>query len=164
MTNCLFGVRNANNPCGYLPAMILVLMVPLITMACVSHARQSQFDPRTCMQSVPDHINGLRIVQGGRTEKNIIRDMVPAICNGQALFRTMQSRDTSLESGTAIFRVVVEYTGEVRSVAVQETTIRSSAFLSRISDMIENSDFVGWARDDTDTIFFYPVHFGSPSG
>lgn len=142
-------------------AVMVVMVVSLITSACVSPTRQSRFDPKTCMQSVPDHIDGLRIVQGPRTEKNIIRDMVPAVCNGQVLFRLMQAGDATLECGSVVFRVVVEYTGEVRSVTVHETTIASETFLKKVCEMVESSDFTPWTRNDTDTLFFYPVFFGS---
>ena len=131
----------------------------LMVAACAVQRRPADFDPRTCLQLVPGSVRGLRITQGPRTEKSIIRDMVPAVCNGRALFQKMQAQDALLKPGSVVFRVVVEYTGEVRNVSVEETSITSAPFLSRVAAMIENTDFVLWARDDTDTVFFYPVRF-----
>jgi hypothetical protein len=71
----------------------------------------------------------------------------------------MQAEDAMLKPGAAVFRVVVEYTGEVKNVTIPESTIASTAFLSRVAAMIESTDFVPWKRDDTDTVFFYPVRF-----
>jgi hypothetical protein len=56
--------------------------------------------------------------------------------------------------------VVVEYTGEVAAVDIEETTIRSRAFLKEVSDFIMDMDFIGWARNDVDTVFRYPARFG----
>ena len=66
-----------------------------------------------------------------------------------------------MKAGTVIFRVVVVYTGEVIAVNIAETAIQSDAFLRKVSDFIMDTDFVGWARDDIDTVFLYPVRFGS---
>ena len=163
MKNRLIHIRNHPVAGSYLRLCILMMTACLMSVtSCASLSRQLQFDPGTCLNSVPNHIKGLRIVQGERTEKSIIRDMLPAICNSQMLFRTMQARDAVLEDGRVVFRVMVEYTGEVKNVTVHETTVRSEDFLRRVSGMIENSDFVGWARDDTDTIFLYPVDFRTP--
>ena len=136
----------------------LLTAVILLLTACAPDP--PTFDPRTCLDTIPSHVDGLRILAGPRSEANIIRDMVPAICNGQVLFRKMQIEDGMLKPGTAVFRVVVEYTGEVKNVSVEETTIASAPFIARVSAMIENTDFTFWARDDTDTVFIYPVCFG----
>ena len=64
----------------------------LMVAACAVQRRPADFDPKTCLQLVPGSVSGLRIAQGPRTEKSIIRDMVPAICNGRALFQKMQAK------------------------------------------------------------------------
>jgi hypothetical protein len=119
------------------------------------------FDPQTCLDIIPREVKGLQILAGPRTEANIIRDMVPAICNGHALFRQMQAREPGLKAGTASFKVVVEYTGEVNAVSIEETTLTSRAFLQSFSDFIMDSDFTPWARSDEDSVFVYPARFGS---
>ena len=142
----------------YLPALTAVVMIFLTACATQSHA--PAFDPQTCLETIPHRVDGLQILAGPRSAQNVIRDMVPAICNGQVLFRKMQIEDDLLKSGTVVFRVVVEYTGEVKNVSVKETTIASAPFIAQVSAMIENTDFAFWARDDTDTVFIYPVRFG----
>jgi hypothetical protein len=121
----------------------------------------ADFDPRTCLDIIPRKVDGLQILAGPRPEANIIRDMVPAICNGQSLFRQMQAREPGLNAGTVSFKVVVEYTGEVSAVSIEETTLTSQAFLQAVSDFITNSDFTPWARSDEDSVFVYPVRFGT---
>jgi hypothetical protein len=113
------------------------------------------------MDVIPRKVDGLQILAGPRPEANIIRDMVPAICNGHALFRQMQAREPGLKAGTVRFKVVVEYTGEVNAVSIEETTLTPQAFLQAVSDFIMDSDFTPWARSDEDSVFVYPARFGS---
>jgi hypothetical protein len=72
----------------------------------------------------------------------------------------MTSEGRSINPGTVVFKVLVEYTGEVGHVAVEETTIQSGEFLREVSDFIMDTDFVLWGGDDRDTVFLYPVRFG----
>lgn len=118
------------------------------------------FDPRRCIETIPDSVQGLLIENGPRTKASIIRDMVPVICNGQVLFNQMKSKDPELIPGTVVFRVMVEYTGEVNAVDVVKTDIQSASFTRRASDFIMDMDFVNWAPGDIDTVFIYPAHFG----
>jgi hypothetical protein len=122
--------------------------------------QRSSFDPKHCFEIIPDHVEGLKILAGPRTEKSIIRDMVPVICHGHALFEHIKSKGKEINPGTILFRVVVEYTGEVQNVKVEETTIQSEAFIREVSDFIMDTDFVFWKRHDTDTVFLYPAKFG----
>ncbi|MGD8542200.1 MAG: hypothetical protein PVI39_07905, partial [Desulfobacteraceae bacterium] len=50
--------------------------------ACSPGHHTVDFDPQTCLDIIPREVKGLQILAGPRTEANIIRDMVPAICNG----------------------------------------------------------------------------------
>jgi hypothetical protein len=129
--------------------------------ACSPGHRTADFDPRTCLDIIPRKVDGLQILAGPRPEANIIHDMVPAICNGQALFQQMQAQESGLNAGTVRFKVVVEYTGEVNAVSIEETTLTSRAFLQTVSDFIMDSDFTPWARSDEDSVFIYPARFGS---
>ena len=128
--------------------------------ACTLGSQPSKFDPKQCLETVPARVDGLQILAGPRTARNIIRDMVPAICNGQVLFRRMKSAVPHLHPGTVHFRVVVEYTGEVLAVSIEETTITSQVFLREVSDFVMDSDFTPWARSDADSVFLYPALFG----
>lgn len=144
------------------PKRLLLAAVAIAAFcACSPVNHTADFDPRTCLDIIPRKVKGLRILAGPRTEANIIRDMVPAVCNGQALFQKMQAREPGLTAGTVSFKVVVEYTGEVNAVSIEETTLNSRAFLQAVSDFIANSDFTPWARSDEDSVFVYPARFGS---
>lgn len=118
------------------------------------------FSPETCMASIPKNVEGLEIVQGPRTKESIIEDMVPIYCNAQVLFRKMNAEQKTVNSGKVVFKTLVEYTGEVVGVEIDETTIKSEEFLRKVTDFILRTDFVSWARDDTDTLFVYPIVFG----
>jgi len=132
----------------------------LLLTSCATHTKQSSFDPKTCLENIPRHVKGLRIVSGPRTEPSIIRDMVPAICSGHALFKHLRSKGHEIKAGYVVFRVVAEYTGEVAYVDVEETTIQSELFLREVRDFIMDTDFVLWGGDDSDTVFLYPAKFG----
>ncbi|MBR9984791.1 MAG: hypothetical protein KFF68_02665 [Desulfosarcina sp.] len=140
--------------------VVMAIIVLAVAAACAPHIQKKPFDPRRCMAHVPQHVKGLTILEGPRSKASIIRDMVPAICNGQVLFYRMQSTDPQLQAGSVVFRVAVEYTGEVIAVDVKETTLQSDVFLKKVSDFIMNMDFIGWARNEIDTVFVYPVQFG----
>jgi hypothetical protein len=112
------------------------------------------------MHTFPRKVEGLSILQGPRSEPSIIHDMVPIVCRGHALFHDMVSKGETLNPGRVVFKVRVEWTGEVYSAAAVENATGSRAFVRIVSDFITNSDFVGWSRDDTDSIFLYPVEFG----
>ncbi|MFO7963207.1 MAG: hypothetical protein R6U50_04740 [Desulfobacterales bacterium] len=115
------------------------------------------------MDTIPKNVNGLKLISGPRTKKSIIQDMVPVVCYGRVIFEKLKKRGETNISGHALFRVVVEYTGEVNSVHVEETTIGSEKFLRNLSDLIMDTDFIGWRRTNTDTVFLYPMTF-NPAG
>lgn len=156
------------SPCRYrgrtvrnLNRLFLAAFTIAAFCACSPGHHTVDFDPRTCLDIIPRKVDGLQILAGPRTEANIIRDMVPAICNGHALFQQMQAREPGLNAGTVSFKVVVEYTGEVNAVSIEETTLNSRVFLQSVSDFINDSDFTPWVRSDEDSVFVYPARFGS---
>jgi hypothetical protein len=131
----------------------------MLLISCSTTSKQPSFDPKTCLENIPKNVKGLKIVSGPRTEKNIIRDMVSPICSAYALFRHLKSKDHEINDGHVVFRVIVEYTGEVAYAGIEETTIQSEYFLREVRDFIMDTDFVLWGGDDRDTIFLYPVKF-----
>jgi hypothetical protein len=133
--------------------------VVLLT-GCISQTEQFKFDPRTCLEEIPGHVKGLKIVSGPRSEKSIIRDMVPVVCNGHMLFRNMNAKGKTVNAGHVLFKVLVEYTGEVYNVSLEDTTINSEEFLREVSDFIMDTDFTFWGLNTEETIFLYPVEFG----
>lgn len=132
----------------------------LVIGACAQQPKPVAFNPRTCFEEIPGGVKGLQIIAGLRTEQSIVRDMVVPVCHAHALYKHMQDNGNPVNPGTVTFRVAVEYTGEVISATVEETTIQSEVFLRKVSDFIMDTDFVVWARSDTDTEFLYPVSFG----
>jgi hypothetical protein len=139
---------------------LIVLLATLIGLSACTSASHRPFDPKTCMETVPRKVPGLEILQGPRSKASIIRDMVPVVCNAKVLFLKMKERGEDIDGGPVVFRVRVEYTGEVAAVSVLETRIGSARFLREVSDFIMDTDFVGWARHDTDTVFLYPITVG----
>jgi hypothetical protein len=129
--------------------------------ACSSIIQKPAFDPKRCIETIPARVKGLQILSGPRSEKNIIRDMVPVVCNGHMLFKRMNTEGNQVNAGRVVFKVLVEYTGEVNRVKVEETTIKSDMFLKRLSNIIMDTDFTFWGKDSNDTEFLYPIHFGS---
>lgn len=147
--------------------MILAAGIALVLVKLfVPERGQSSLEPdppfsfKTCMESVPSTVNGLKIMEGSRSESSIIVDMVPITCRARALYERMRSVNDGLVPGHITIRVVVEYTGEVISVDVEQTDMTSRKFNNKIIEMIANSDFVSWPRDDTDTEFVYDISFG----
>jgi hypothetical protein len=136
----------------------IVIPVLLVFTACV--LQRSSFNYTKCPENIPRRVKGLKIISGPRSEKNIIRDMVSPICSGHALFKHMKSKGQEINPGYVVFRVVVEYTGEVAYAGIEETTIQSKTFLREVKDFIMDTDFIFWGEDDKDTIFLYPATFG----
>jgi len=117
------------------------------------------FNPKTCLQEVPQTVPGVRVISGPRNEKNIVADMQPAYCNGQMLFMLLNKKEERVLPGEVLFQVTVEYTGEVISAKVVETNIDATEFLRKIKDMIMDTDFSPWPRHDDDAQFIYPMTF-----
>jgi hypothetical protein len=134
--------------------------IVFLLSSCGLHTKRASFDPKKCMENIPRQVKGLKIVSGPRTERNVIRDMVPAVCSGHALFKHMKTKGEEISSGYVVLHVVVEYTGEVAYVGIEETTIQSEKFLGGIKDFVMETNFVLWGGDDRDTVFLYPVTFG----
>ncbi|MBN1932263.1 MAG: hypothetical protein JW786_11710 [Desulfobacterales bacterium] len=137
---------------------IIAFLIPF--SACALQMEKPPFDARNCLENVPRHVEGLKILSGPRSERSIICDMRQAVCNGQVLFEHFQAKDKTLQSGRVVFRVLVEYTGEVYSVTVEDNTIKSGELLYRVSQFIMGTDFIFWGGDDSETIFLYPMQFG----
>jgi hypothetical protein len=143
-------------------AVTVVLFATLA--ACRDQPRSTSagpFDYGNCVEDIPEHVEGLQILAGPRSEAGIIRDMVPAVCSGHALFERMKASGGEVEAVSVVFRVVVEYTGEVIGVTIEGATGEPEGFLRQARDFVLNTDFVYWrSEDDADAEFLYPVHFG----
>jgi hypothetical protein len=132
----------------------------LMLCGCSSHSDSPVFNPKTCLQEVPQTVPGVRIISGPRTEKNIAAGMQSAYCNGQMLFMLLNEKEEQvIPPGEVLFQVTVEYTGEVISAEVVETSIDRTEFLRKIKDMIMDTDFSPWPRHDDDVQFIYPITF-----
>jgi len=148
---------------GYQHRLAVFLLIGMIgtASACTPLSEPVHFDPEICMETVPQALEGLKIFSGSRTEQNILRDMVSPICNAHVLFQQMSEQDSTLQPGKAVFKVTVEYTGEVYAAEVVESAGLSEQFLRKAADLIMDTDFVSWVEEKEDaTVFLYPVHFG----
>lgn len=140
--------------CYYYTAVLLFTL-----SGCSAMVDQPGFNPKTCMERSLPGVPGLHILRGERTERNIIADMQAAYCNGQVLLKLMHAEGEPVKAGTVVFRIVVEYNGEVISARVVESDIESEKFVRRLSDIIMDLDFTPWQRHDEDTEFTYPLTF-----
>jgi hypothetical protein len=118
------------------------------------------FDFQKCIEKVPEKIEGLEILSGPRSKESLIHDMRHAVCGGYFIFEQMKSNGEPIETGSVLFKVLVEYTGEVNRVTIEETTIQSEALLRKTRELILNTDFVSWRDEsDEDCEFLYPIDF-----
>jgi hypothetical protein len=150
-----------NTPSSHLLTSLVSLTTALVLLSsCTAGHSPNPFNPKTCFEEIPDRVEGLEILSGDRTRRSIIRDMVPGICHGHALFHRMRDRGEAVAPGTVLLRVRVEYTGEVYEVSVEKSTIESESFLRRLRGFVMDSDFTVWARGNEETLFLYPAAFG----
>lgn len=131
----------------------------LISGGCSTLDNTPLFDPKTCLQEKPQQVDGLKIMSGPRSKQSVVADMQFPYCNGQVLYKIANDKGQQVTSGRAVFKVTVEYTGEVIAAEVVESSGVGKDFLQKISDMIIDTDFSPWQRDDEDAQFFYPMTF-----
>ena len=134
-------------------------LVWLLVSACAGSSPSKSFDHQTCLDSIPDKVSGLTILEGPRTKSSLISDMVPAVCYSRVLVEKKKANGENNIKGDVTFEIQVEYTGEVVRVEVVETTIQSQPFVRKVADFIMDTDFVGWVQNDVDTVFIYPMSF-----
>ena len=151
----LYKHRYAMVSVGLLGIVVAVWLVA----ACSASPKTTIFNPQDCLDQVPVRVKGLAVLKGTRSKQSLIRDMVPVNCYTQVLFRQMRHQGEAISGGKVVYRITVEYTGEVHSVEVAETTIKTEPFLRRVADLIKNNDFVGQALNDPDSEFLYPLVF-----
>lgn len=144
-----------------LPVAVLCFSMVALSFAhpCQTLVWAKSFSHRECLDTIPKKVLGLKVLTGPRTEKSLIQDMVPVVCYCRVVLEKLKSTGEKVPSGKVIFRIAVEYTGEVYRAEIVETSIQSQQFLRKISDIIMDTDFVNWVRNDTDTVFLYPMSF-----
>jgi hypothetical protein len=143
-----------------LVAAIALILVKLNPPSVSKPLMNQPFSMEACLNSIPDKVKGLEIHEGSRSEASIIRDMQPVVCGATALYAKMMDEGEAVGEGCMTFQVVVEYNGEVISVRIIASDITHSAFRNKLIDMISELDFVSWPRQDTDTLFIFPMNFG----
>ena len=132
----------------------------LLGSGCSTLDNNISFDPKTCLQEKPQQVRGLQIISGPRSKQSVVADMQFPYCNAQVLFKMVHDKEEQqVNSGRAVFKVTVEYTGEVITAEVVESSGVDKIFLQKISDMIMDTDFSPWQRDDEDAAFLYPMTF-----
>ena len=137
----------------------LSILIFLLAVACATHSQSRPFDHQTCLDAIPDKVKDLTILAGPRTETSLIADMVPAVCYSRILAEKHRADGKKPFKGIVTYQIQVEYTGEVVRVDVVDTTIQSQQFVRKVIDFIMDTDFVGWVRNDVDTVFNYPMTF-----
>ena len=139
--------------------VIAALLLIVFVSSCSWSTRSQPYTHQKCLDVIPKDVKGLKIIAGPRTRQSLIRDMVPVVCYSRVWRGKMIAQGEDFPSGRIVFRVTIEYTGEVTLVEAVETTLGSDKLVRHVSDLIMDTDFVGWARCDTDTIFLYPISF-----
>lgn len=144
---------------SFQPRIVCAALALFLLSSCASYTKESNFSPRTCIETVPERVEGLLVQKGARSDESIRRDMQLAYCNGQMLLRAMNERGEQVDGGTVLVKARVEYTGEVIAAEIIDTDIQSERFLRRIADFVMDTDFTSWQRSDEDSEFIYPLRF-----
>jgi hypothetical protein len=116
--------------------------------------------PEDCLASVHADGKNLHILEGPRTQSNILYDIAPLICRGRKVFTKLSDEGETIGAGTVTLKVVVEYNGEIISTDIEDTTIDSRRFLNALIGIFNMSDFTSWNREDENAVFTYTAHFG----
>ena len=135
-----------------------LLGLAVAAAGCAEKKKDAPFDPKVCMQQIPDKMAGMRILRGPRTEKSLIADMRTSECNAQVLYRKMSP---GTPPGRIVFEISVEYTGEASKVDIIESTVSSERLEQEIRDFIMDSDFMPWSRHEDAAVFRYTMDFES---
>jgi hypothetical protein len=143
-----------------LAAGIALVIVKLNSPSVSKPPMHQPFSMAACLNSIAEKVEGFDILEGDRSEASIIRDMQPVVCGATALYVKMMDEGEAVGAGRMIFRVVVEYNGDVISVRIERSDIIHRLFRNKLIDMISELDFSVWPRQDTDTLFIFPVSFG----
>jgi hypothetical protein len=142
-----------------LAAGIALILVKVFTPQ-ETNPPDKPFSLKACLDSVPAKVDGLKVIKGSRSKKSIIKDMVPVVCRGEALFKRLQAEGEAIEPGAVTFQVTIEFNGEVIQAKIADTTIASKKFNTYVTRCITGIDFAPWQREDIDTVFIYPAYFG----
>jgi len=135
-------------------------MVVFVSGCSQPRKEDKPFNPAECMENIPKDIKGLVVLEGPRTRESIIVDMQPVVCSAHALFQKMRQKGKQISDGKVVFRVVVEYNGEVINASVEESTVESEEFMRKVTGSTLAHDFGVWNRNDVDAVFLYPATFG----
>ena len=141
-----------------LPAVIALVVIRVFSPE-APPVTDKPFNIKDCLASVPEDITGLKVLEGSRTETSIIRDMVPIVCRARKIFEGMRAEEGTFKAGSMTLRVSVEFNGEVIQVKIEESDITDRQFQNKIVNLVVVSDFAYQGREDTDSVFLYPIHF-----
>lgn len=156
-----FKVLNNGNWAKMILAAGIALVLIKVFSPQTTNSPVKPFSYKTCLDSVPDEVDGLKVLEGSRSKRSIIKDMVPIVCQGEALFKQLQFEGETIEPGAITFQVTVEFNGEIIQAKIVNTTIASKKFNRYVTRFITGIDFAPWNREDTDTEFIYPAYFGN---
>ena len=141
-------------------AAVIALVLINVFAPQATKVPEKPFNVKDCLKAGPKNIKGLTIIEGSRSREIITTDMAPLVCRAKGLFEKMKAEGAPIESGSMVVRVTVEFNGEVISVKIQESDISYRPFRNGVINMIAAKDFMASMREDTDTVFLCPIHFG----
>jgi hypothetical protein len=132
---------------------ILVLFMSLLT-ACTSNPQLQQ--KKNCLENRPDHISGL-IVEGARSEENVIDNIWPIMCSVQKMYHEKLKRHPDLK-GTIEIQFSVEFNGEIGRYAIVRDTLNDEDIKKQLLAFIQFKDFDPYGRHNSETEITFPIH------
>lgn len=140
----------------FLFIVVIVLGAGLLASGC-GKTREPQ-TPEECSKIIPETVQGLKIT-GARSERNVIKNMVPFVCALQKAYRKRRADVPSLK-GSLLLNIRVEFNGEVNGYSIDRVGFDDPVFLKQIERMLAFLDFDAYGPFNSETEFVYPVRFG----
>ncbi len=140
-------------------AFFLILIISCICISNVNCGKNKESaKPEDCYEIFPKTVDGLKIT-GERSERNIIKHMVPFVCYLQELYQKRLQEKPDLK-GILELRILVEFNGEVMSYSIERTSIEDPLFLKEVKHRLAFLSFDSYGQFNSETEFIYPIRFG----
>lgn len=138
---------------------LMLMMIACMSMVTVTCGKKKEpAKPQDCYKTFPKAVKGLKIT-GERSERNIIKHMVPFVCDLQELYQKRLQKKPDLK-GTLELRILVEFNGEIMSYSIERTSIEDALFLKEVKHRLAFLSFDSYGPFNSETEFIYPVRFG----
>ncbi|MBD3346876.1 MAG: AgmX/PglI C-terminal domain-containing protein [Chitinivibrionales bacterium] len=133
-------------------------VVSLCVIICKCSKQSEADDQKHCYDTIPNKVAGLK-VEGERTKRNIIKNMVPYVCRIKEIYAEAQKGNPDLK-GMIELRFVVEFQGEVTTIEIQRKTIEDEQFISEFMKVIRSLEFDYFGSHNSETEVVYPIKLG----